>query len=598
MNDDQLTRLFRSLDEEAEPDPAFNEALFARLEREANLGGHRRRTPARWVLLAAALLVAAAIGAAAALGSGLVKLPFDLAVASQTPSPSILPIATPIPSPTSSASATPQVEQLAGRTRIGWLLATHDGFLALGSAPSVGGEVNVLLHATIDAGTWQSIDPPVFGRIVGAAAGPSSEIILANEVQELTGKYVAWRSTDGQNWTSDTGWTADAAAAPVLAAGGPAGFLILGPPGPSTDVWTSSDATTWTHASIGPAIDGAAVVNHGFLAYSRADRKIYASVDGAQWQAVSSPVDSAGNQTITTIFVVGAKDVAVTCKPFEPSTCSVWTATLQGSTGSLTMQWRAAADAQRLSGAAVTAASGTASRGFLWGYDAGTFTREVWSSNDGDHWSPGSLDDASLGGGMPDMFAAGDSAVAALGWTDTNGVGMGRELWRSTDGLQWTPANAPAVPPPPNVPAGPCPSSPTLQQLIQIGPVKGASCYGSSSLTLRGYSSDCGGCGGTGFPLHSPDWIANAFAPWYVSTAPTTSAGPGPRTGVWLLPSAHLTPPKENTQVEITGHFNDPISPDCRITPSVIPQEMPPAAEAEAECRQAFVVTSITVVGS
>ena len=84
MNDEQLTRLFRSLEEQAEPDQAFNESLFARLEREAHGGGFRRSTSARWVLLAAALLVAAAVGAAAAVGSGLIKLPFELAVASPT----------------------------------------------------------------------------------------------------------------------------------------------------------------------------------------------------------------------------------------------------------------------------------------------------------------------------------------------------------------------------------------------------------------------------------------------------------------------------------------------------------------------------------
>src|SRR6266702_4720448 len=103
MNDEQLTRLFRSLEEQAEPDQAFSESLFARLEREAHGGGFRRSTSARWVLLAAAQLVAAAVG------SGLVKLPFELAVASPTPQPSAstLVSATPIPSATASASATP-----------------------------------------------------------------------------------------------------------------------------------------------------------------------------------------------------------------------------------------------------------------------------------------------------------------------------------------------------------------------------------------------------------------------------------------------------------------------------------------------------------
>lgn len=610
MTDDQLTRLFRSLDEPAEPNPAFADALFAELERVAGNAASRRRTSVRWVLLAATLLLVAALGAAAVVvGSGLVKLPFVVAVASPTPLPSPTPpaSATPQPSATASASPTPvPTASIPEGTTIAGLIATHDGFLAIGSAPTAGSPANVLLRAPSDASTWQLIDDPGFGRIISAAAGTSSEIILTNTSQDLSGTYAVWRSTDGRNWTSDTGWTSDAAAVPVLTAGGPAGFLILGQTGPSSPVgvWTSSDAKTWTHASIGPAIDGAVVVDGGFLAYS-ADQVVYASVNGVAWQAVSSPTApltaqgvASGNQTISRIVSVGSNVVAVTCQPLEPSSCSVWTSTLQGTAGSLSLQWTAASDGQLMNGYSVTAAAGTTTRGFMWGYDLSTYRRVAWTSNDGVHWSRSPLADAALGAGMPTGFAAGTTAVVAVGWTESNGVGVGGELWQSADGLSWAPANAPMVPPPPQAPAGPCPDVPTLQQLIDIGSVKAASCYGQASLTVRAYSSDCGGCGGLGFPRHSPDWIANAYAAaWYVSTTATTPGGPGNRWGVWPLPSAHLTPPTEGTLVEITGHFNDPVSPDCRIIPSRVGAELPPLSDGEAGCRQAFVVTSFTVVG-
>ena len=602
MNDDQLTRLFRSLEEQADPDPAFSESLFARLEREAHVGGYRRGTSARWVLLAAALLVAAAIGAAAAFGSGLIKFPFELAVASPTPlpSPSTVASATPIPSATASASATPlPLASIPQPASIQALIATHDGFLAIGSAPTASGDVNVLLSAPGDASRWQSINDPGFGRIFDAAAGSSSEIIVTNTKQDLSGTFKVWRSTDGQNWTLDTGWTTDASTAPVLATGGPAGFLILGTTGPTSNVWTSSDGKTWAHAVIGPAIEGAAVVNGGFLAYSQTDRKIYASVNGTAWQAVSSPVNASGNQTISRVFSVGANVVALTCPVVEPSACSVWTSTLQGPAGSLSLRWKAASDPQVMGGYSVTAAAGTATRGFMWGYDLTTYGRVAWTSNDGASWSRTPLADAALGAGMPGRFAVGTSALVSVGWTEPSAVGVGRELWQSVDGLSWTPANAPMVPPAPQVPAGPCPAAPTLQQLVDIGSAKAAACYGRTSLTIRAYSSDCGGCGGTGFPRHSPDWIAvPGGAPWYVSTTATTPGGLGIRMGVWPLPSAHLTLPKEGTQVELTGHFNDPVSPHCRIIPYVAGTELPPVSVAAAECRQALVVTSFTVVGS
>lgn len=602
MNDDELTRLFRSLDEPAEPRAAFADKLFGNLERMSSGTVARRQTSVRWLLLAATLLLVVSLGAALAVGSGLIKLPSVVDVVSPTPSPSSTPLASasPTPSPTASASPTPlPTASIPAGTTIDNLIATHDGFLAIGSAPTAGGDVNVLLGAPSDASRWQSINDPGFGRIFDAAAGSSSEIIVTNSKPDLSGTYSVWRSTDSQNWTLDTGWTTDATTAPVLATGGPAGFLILGTTGPTSDVWTSSDAKTWAHAVVGPDIEGAVVVDRGFLAYSQTDRKIYASLNGTAWQAVSSPVNASGTQTISRIFSVGANVVALTCQVVEPTSCSVWTSTLQGPAGSLSLQWKAASDAQVMDGYSVTAAAGTTTRGFMWGYDQATYGRVAWTSSDGASWSRTPLADAALGAGMPGGFAVGTSAVVAVGWTEPNAVGVGLELWQSVDGLSWTPANAPMVPPPPQVPAGPCPAAPTLQQLVDMGSAKAASCYGQTSLTVRAYSSDCGGCGGTGFPLHSPDWIAVAGgASWYVSTTATTPGGPGIRMGVWLLPSAHLTPPKEGTQVELTGHFNDPVSPDCRIIPYVAGTELPPVSVAAAGCRQAFVVTSFKVVGS
>jgi hypothetical protein len=149
MNDEQLTRLFRSLDEQAEPDAAFSDALFARLEREAHVG-YRRGTSARWVLLAAALLVAAAVGAAAAIGSGLVKLPFELAVASATPEPSATPLGsgTPAPSPSASTTPTPSPSPAASAIVIdGLARSTINGLTVRATAGTSGAQLG-----TIDTG--------------------------------------------------------------------------------------------------------------------------------------------------------------------------------------------------------------------------------------------------------------------------------------------------------------------------------------------------------------------------------------------------------------------------------------------------------------
>lgn len=73
MHDRQLTELFRTLEtgiEFAEPEPAFADALFGRLQAEAR--------PARWsrsALLLVAALLAVALAVGIAIGSGLIELP-------------------------------------------------------------------------------------------------------------------------------------------------------------------------------------------------------------------------------------------------------------------------------------------------------------------------------------------------------------------------------------------------------------------------------------------------------------------------------------------------------------------------------------------
>ncbi len=106
MNDEQLTRLFRSLDEPAEPRAAFADTLFADLERMTSGAIIRRRTSVRWLLLAATLLLVASLGALA-VGSGLLKLPFIVDVVSPTPSASATTLDSGTPAPSSSTSTTP-----------------------------------------------------------------------------------------------------------------------------------------------------------------------------------------------------------------------------------------------------------------------------------------------------------------------------------------------------------------------------------------------------------------------------------------------------------------------------------------------------------
>jgi len=605
MNDEQLTRLFRSLDEPADPDPAFADALFARLEREAGGVAAARRTSVRWMLLAATLLLVAALGAAVAVGSGLLKVPFVAVVVSPTPlsSGSPLPSASPIGTPAPTAV-------IPEPTYIGGLVAIPDGFLAMGSAfpqGQAGSATPVILRGSSDGASWQSMDAGRFGGVVDMAVGPSAWILLSNS-SPAPAKGIVWRSTDGQSWTSDPNWTADTITSRLAITAGPSGFAItgaydIGPGRSNATVWTSSDGVRWTRANISLGYtDGAALVlDEGFLAYQSGSGDtpaMFASRDGTTWEPVSSPTGT-GHLVIAGLLQVGSNLVAITCNEGPDGACNVSTGRLEGSAGSLAIHWQTdAAATQELHGYKPTAITGATSRGFIFGYDLATYDRVALSSDDGLSWTRTTLAADSFGGGMPNLIAAGNSAVVGLGWTDSTPAGIGRDLWRSPDGTAWSLASAPLVPPAPEVPGGTCPTAPTtVQQLADIGFVKAAACYGNQSLTLRGYSSNCGGCGGTGFPRLIPDWMAAAYSygAWYISPQNTKTAPEGARLAVNLLPSADLAPPGEGVPVTITGHFDDPASQDCRIVPFVLGSELPPTSDAIARCQRSFVVTSITL---
>jgi hypothetical protein len=617
MNDDELTRLFRSLDEPAEPRAAFADTLFADLERMTSGAVARRRTSVRWLLLAATLLLVASLGALA-IGSGLIKLPFVVDVVSPTPSASATPLGSGTPAPSASASAAPTAVPVVipEGTSIDRLIAIPDGFLAIAAAPGANppsSAVSVVLRGTSDGSSWQSIDATRFGTVMDMAVGPSAWVLVANTRPDLSGNWVVWRSTDGKDWTSNPTWTADTITSWLAVTAGPSGFAItgsysIGPGRSNSTVWTSPDGVRWTRATTATCpsnlscgwVDSAVILDKGFIAYESGidgnDVHVFASLDGATWEPISSPTGG-GHSVIAGLLQLGSKLVAVTCNPM----CNVSTGSLEGSAGSLAIQWQAdEAATQQLGGYRPTAITGAGSSGFIFGFDLATYARVVMSSNDGLSWTRTTLAADAFGGGLPTLLAAGQSAVVGVGWTDTTGAGIGRDLWRSPDGTTWSLASAPLVPPAPQVPDGACPPAPTtVQQLADVGFVKAAACYGNQSLTLQGYSSGCGGCGGIPAALLTPDWMSAAYSygAWYISPQNTKTTPDGTRLAVNLLPAADLTPPGEGVPVTVTGHFNDPASQDCRIVPN-LSSELPPTAEAIGLCQRSFMVTSISVTGA
>lgn len=86
MNDDELTRVLRRIDEPAEPDQPFADALFARLQSEVARGS-RNTGPAWLSSVVAASLVAVALGLGVAVGTGLMQLPTLVGAPDESRSP-------------------------------------------------------------------------------------------------------------------------------------------------------------------------------------------------------------------------------------------------------------------------------------------------------------------------------------------------------------------------------------------------------------------------------------------------------------------------------------------------------------------------------
>ncbi|MEX0709969.1 MAG: hypothetical protein WD116_02065 [Chloroflexota bacterium] len=188
MRDDQLSRLFGSLADASDPDPAVADDLFELLRLEAAGQARPTRRP-RMVLLAAALLVVA-IGAGAALGTGLIKLPWLVV----EPSPSAE------PSPTSSAEPS--------------LPVANDDVVPVGSLARTLTELP--LH-----------DRPTMDSTLHALV-PAGQVVYVQAVGEF-GPYEA----DGTVWYP-VAWAADIGGWPIHPDGGFTGWLPIARDGLAT----------------------------------------------------------------------------------------------------------------------------------------------------------------------------------------------------------------------------------------------------------------------------------------------------------------------------------------------------------------------------
>jgi hypothetical protein len=116
-------------------------------------------------------------------------------------------------------------------------------------------------------------------------------------------------------------------------------------------------------------------------------------------------------------------------------------------------------------------------------------------------------------------------------------------------------------------------------------------CFGDRSLSVTGLYG-CWICGDFDVVIYRPAWLAHPglHALW-------SGAYRGGQPVYLHLPDS-LDPPEPGSIIQVTGHFDDSRSVDCRIFGGEGAAMAPvPDADAETWCRQHFVVDEYHVMG-
>jgi hypothetical protein len=124
-------------------------------------------------------------------------------------------------------------------------------------------------------------------------------------------------------------------------------------------------------------------------------------------------------------------------------------------------------------------------------------------------------------------------------------------------------------------------------------------CFGHDALTIEGFVTGCGGCGGTSAVAGSPSWLLDplGYSAFWLAGAVVPASTGGGGFGVWIDPAHPIAIPAAGTHVFLTGHFDDPAAATCQLVPLVrLSVPLPNPGDAVATCRRSFVASKIRAV--
>ncbi len=573
------------------------------------------------------ILRVAAIFLAAAVPAGCSAKPPSVAPSPPTSSSSSRPI-TPVGTPPVLPSAVPadvtlQVADAALRRPIVVdLVPTPSGFALLGyDADADGPAGRFLVSGSPDGRSWSRLTAGATGpAFTFLTAGPlgwiasSDEIVGADQLTEL------WFSADGKGWDrvpDQAGLSMSNLSGgernPLSA--GPTGFAIVGQTlegGSSvTAVWVSPDGRSWTEARAlhGHDVGRVIATTVGFVAYSTSCcagvGTAFFSPDGLTWRDLSADAGAPFDPNAGGALIASVGSTLVVLRAGGDGTIEAFSADLSGVAGNAPATWRRdEAALEAFAGSGLSSLAGGSGGAVAIGFDRTSLDAVVWTSTDGRSWTRRSIVGDPFSGGVPGIVAAGssDGVPAFVAIADrSNETGAVRpQLWRSDDGASWAAAGDDLLGALPVVATGPCPSpAPTaVDGFLAMAPSLWPACFGHARLTIRGIVEACE-CGGTTSEAATPSWLIDplGLSAFYLR-GPIVPAATGPGGfGVMIDPAHPVTAPNPGTEVELTGHFDDPAAATCRISP--LPGafgRVRPRAQSVALCRQAFVAEAIRIV--
>lgn len=453
------------------------------------------------------------------------------------------------------------------------------GYLAFGTwanletTPYEGGFEAPLFLYSPDGETWIESHEGVAGWVTAADGNEDGWVVVSRH--GYGGSLVTF-SADGRTFGESQGILGLQHAV----AHGPAGWIIVGYDSEQGYfAIRSADGVTWGEpVSLGgdfalPRIEASSA---GYVTFDPQLGGLMTTTNGVDWNALDAPGE--GLDRVADVELVGQDLLVVTVT--EDGTSTIHRGTF-GTDGMIT--WGASTAAGAFAGHQVDSISAGDDGWLALGWDVEALVPAAWTSVDGQTWERQVIDDA-FGGSIGPEPEFGAGGFVGLG----NGVD-GPSVWRSDDGTAWSQVGAPE---PFAVGEPRCPDADDVTTLdLMFLDVRAVECYGSDSITVRGWVPLIDGLGGCCWPIAEPSWLAGPYPQGWIVP------GEADRMSLELY-----VPPgidgsaleNEHTWVEVTGHFADPAAAGCTHTPiSSLTHRLPSQEVVRQECASRFVVESI-----